>query len=291
MSTQFRPPRLVAASALKRAGPIAAALVAALVLVPGASAGTYSDPAGDSGAAGDITGVTVSGDKQSGQIVFRITGTNLASANQNPLFLSIDSDANPLTGDLTDNGTDYWFGMDDGSYGFQRWNGSDWVDTADSTVRITGGTSQIMVSVNRSELGNTSDFNFAVSTLNLSAIAFDDAPNDGVFNYSFDANGPQINSVDIQTTPSSGPKAGKRLVIVPTGLKLPPDGRATSTAVLPDSYSCTAKLGARALAGTGTGSCTFAIPKKKSRGKRQTVVLTVNYQGATKSVPLTFKVA
>ena len=77
---------------------------------------------------------------------------------------------------------------------------------------------------------------------------------------------------------------------MPTGLKLPPDGRTTPTAILPESYSCNAKLGAKRLAGSGTGGCTFAIPKKKARGKRLTVQLTVNYQGATKTVPLTFKV-
>jgi len=43
--------------------------------------------------------------------------------------------------------------------------------------------------------------------------------------------------------------------------------------------------------GRATGGCAFSIPKKKARGKRLTVVLTVNYQGATKSVPMTFKVA
>ncbi len=79
MSKQFHLPRSVSARALKRAGPIAAALVAALLLVPAASSGTYADPAGDSGSAGDITGVTVAGDKGSGQLVFRITGTNLVS--------------------------------------------------------------------------------------------------------------------------------------------------------------------------------------------------------------------
>ena len=55
MSMQFRLPRPAVASRLKSAGPIAAALMAALVLVPSASSGNYTDPAGDSGAAGDIT--------------------------------------------------------------------------------------------------------------------------------------------------------------------------------------------------------------------------------------------
>jgi hypothetical protein len=274
----------------KSMGPIVAVLMAALVLVPGAASGNYTDPAGDSGAAGDITSVTVLGDKGSGALLFKITGTNLATSETNLLFLTIDSDANPLTGDLTDNGSDYWFGMNDSSYAFEHWDGSNWVDSPDLSVRITGGTSGIMISVNRSELGNTADFNFAASTINLSDRTSDHGPNDGAYNYSLEANGPQINSVDVKTTPSVGPRAGKRFVVVPAGLKLPPDGRAIATPVLPESYSCTAKLGAKQLAGSGTGGCTVAVPKKKARGKRLTVQLTVTYQGVTKVVPLTFRV-
>jgi hypothetical protein len=275
----------------RRTGPIVAVLMAALVLVPGAASGNYADPAGDSGAAGDITSVTVVGDKNSGQVVFRVSGSNLATSETNLLFLTIDSDANPLTGDLTDNGSDYWFGMDDSTYGFEHWDGSRWVDSPDLTVRITGNTNAITVSVNRSELGNTADFNFAASTLNLSDRTSDYGPNDGAYNYSLEVNGPQINSVDVKTTPSVGPRAGKRFVVVPTGLRLPPDGRAIATPVLPESYSCTAKLGAKQLAGSGTGGCSVAVPKKKARGKQLTVKLTVVYQGVTKVVPLTFKVA
>jgi hypothetical protein len=290
MSMQLRLPRPAVTTRLKRAGPIAAALMAALVLVPSASSGNYTDPAGDSGAAGDITSVTVIGDKSSGALLFKITGTNLASSETNLLFLTIDSDANPLTGDLADNGSDYWFGMDDSSYAFEHWDGSKWVNAPDLTVRINGSTSAIMVSVNRSELGNTADFNFAASTINMSDRTSDHGPNDGAFNYSFEVNGPQINSVDVQTTPSTGPRAGKRFVILPAGLKLPPDGRTITTPVLPESYSCAAKLGGQQLVGSGTGGCTIAVPKKKARGKRLIVQLTVTYQGATKVVPLTFKV-
>jgi len=281
MSTQFR---------LKKSrGLIAAALMAALILVPTALSGDYTDPSGDSGTAGDITSVTVAGDKASGQLLFRITGTNIASSETSPLFLDIDSDANPLTGDITDNGSDYSFYVDNTSYFFAHWDGSNWVATPDLSVQVSGGTSQILISVNRSEIGNTSLFNFLSFTVNSTDRVFDLAPNQGAFNYSFDANGPQIISVDVKKTPAAGPKAGKRFVIVPTGLKLPPDGQLTPPAILPTSYSCTAKLGAKKLA-TGTGVCSIAIPKKKAKGKRLTVLLTVNYQGATKVVPLTFKV-
>jgi hypothetical protein len=274
---------------LKRAGLIAAALTAALILVPTASSGTYTDPPGDSSTAGDLVSVTVAGDKASGQLLFRITGTNIASSDTMPLILDIDSDANPLTGDITFNGMDYEFDVDNGSYSFFHWNGSDWVATPDLSVQVSGGTGQILISVNRSELGNTSMFNFLAVSFNAADRAFDLAPNQGAFNYSFDTNGPQIISVDVKKTPAAGPRAGKRFVIAPTALKLPPDRQTTPPKIVPESYSCTAKLGAKRLAGSGTGRCTIAVPKN-ARGKRLTVLLTVNYQGAKKVVPLTFKV-
>lgn len=297
MSVQIRLRRPVAVPALKRAGPIAAALVAALLLVPSASSGNYTDASGDQlGEVGDLTAVTVAGDKASGQLLFRISGSNLASSDTNRLFLDIDADANPLTGSLADDGAEYEFYVGGNSYAFGRWDGSQWVRASNLTVLVSGNTSQITISVNRSELGNTADFNFVATTFSMTPlggnavqIGLDLAPDDGAFNYSFDANGPQINSVDVKSTPSAGPKAGKQFVIVPTGLKLPPDGRTTPAAVLPESYSCSAKLGAKRLAGRGTGGCTMTVPKK-ARGKRLTVLLTVNYQGATKVVPLTFKV-
>ncbi len=266
---------------LPRAGPIVLALVFALVLVPSASSGNYGD---------------ASGDKAGGQVVFRIAGVNIASSEQNELYLDIDADANPLTGSLSDGGAEYSFAVDNDTYGFGRWDGAQWVRASNATVRVSGDTSLIMISVNRSELGNTADFNFVVTALNLvvngnvALIGLDVAPDDGAFNYSFEANGPQIDTVDVQTTPSAGPRAGKKFVIAPTALHLPADGRSTPTPLVPESYSCSATLGAKRLAGSGTGGCTISIPKKKARGKKLTVNLTVNYQGATKVVPLTFKV-
>jgi len=290
MFTQSRLPRLGVTSRLKRGGPIAATLaVIALVLVPAASSGEYADASGDGTTAGDVVSVTVTGDKTSGQLLFRITGTNIASAPTSPLLLDIDSDANPLTGDLTFNGADYEFGVDDNSYYLAHWDGAHWVQSPDLSVQVSGNTSQILISVNRSEVGNTTVFNFFALSVNSANPGFDIAPDKGAYNYSFDANGPQIISVSVTKTPAA-PKAGKRFVITPTGLKLPPDGQTPPPTILPESYSCSAKLGAKKLAGSGTGRCSLAIPKKNAKGKRLTVLLTVHYQGATKVVPFTFKI-
>jgi hypothetical protein len=289
MSIQFRHPRRTARSSLKRAGPIAAALVAGLMFVPTASSGTYPDKSGDNGSAGDITGITVVGDKTSGQLVFRISGTNLSPAATIPTFLLVDSDANPLTGDTESVGADYMFGVDDDSYGFAHWNGSDWVDTSYDTVRITGGPAGVMISVNRSELGNATRFNFWARSYDRTNQKWDDAPDDGAFNYSIDANGPDIQGLELQTAPGSGPKAGSLFRVTPTGLRLP-SGGALDALPKPESYSCAATLGARVVRGTGTGRCTFALPKRKSRGKRLSVMVTVNYQGVSKAFTYAFKV-
>jgi hypothetical protein len=276
-----------------RAGPLAAVLAATLVLVPAATPGTYADEAGDSGSAGDITGIQVDSDKQSGQIIFRITGTNLSTSASVPTFLLIDSDSNPFTGDVGSVGADYVFSIDDESFWFEHWNGSDWVDTSYGTVRITGGINGLMISVNRSELGNTGELNFWARSYDRVNKKVDDAPDDGAFNYSIGANGPDIQSVDVQTVPASGPMHGRKFVVIPAALKLPPDGAlnaALHAAEAPDSYSCKARLGQRAVPGTGKGGCAFAVPRKKSRGKQLTVAVTVNYQGASKAFTYAFRV-
>jgi hypothetical protein len=277
-------------------GGLLTAAVAALIIVPSAASQggpQYGDATGDAASAGDLNGVTVLGDKPTGQVVFRVSGSNLSTSADMVTFLYIDSDANPATGNPNWNGADYALGIDDSSYSFVHWTGSDWVDTPDTTVRVCciGGGSSVTFSVNRSELGNTSEFNFAARERNFATNASDDAPDDGMYNYSLDAGGPDIQGVLLGTTPSSGPRTGKKFVVAPIGLKLPPNGALLSILPEPESYSCRATIGGKAVSGSGTGACTLRIAKKHTHGKKLTVVLSVTYQGATKSVPYTFVVS
>jgi hypothetical protein len=273
-----------------RIGLLAAVAVAALaILVPSASSqagsgSTYTDPGGDSAAAPDIAGVSVMSDTASGQVLFRISGTNLAMNPNQDVELLIDSDANPVTGDIASFGADYWFGVDDTSYGFEHFDGSTWGDTPHTTVQVTGGGSSLLISVNKSELGNSSDFNFKVDTWDDASKAGDVSPDLGTYNYSIDAGGPLIQGVTVVTKPALGPTAGKTFVVTPAGLKLPSDGSPVSIQPQPDSYACSASLKGVHLAGTGVGGCTFHLTKK-ARGKPLAVVLTVTYEGATKSFP------
>ena len=266
---------------------------AALALIgPGASgaSGKYTDPSGDGRGGPDITNVEVFS-ATNGQIVFRISVSGIEPGSDTLSFLEIDADANPLTGDLDGLGAEYFLVLDEleHAYGFARWAGSDWDWNApSSTVRVTAAPGTFMVSVNASELGGTQSFNFWVRSIRgeFAAGNYDAAPDNDAFNYTLAAGGPEIREVGVKATPSA-PRAGRRFSVVPTSLTLPM-GTAGSPAQ-PESYRCAARLGTRALGGSGVGGCTFAIPKR-SKGKRLAVTLTVTYQGASKSVALAYRV-
>jgi hypothetical protein len=272
------------------------ATLGAVMLVLAGSAGgmgKYTDPTGDSGSAPDITGVTVASDQASGQIVFHVDIASLPRGADVRTWLYIDSDANPVTGDVSMDGSDYGFVVDqsDNSYGFGHWYGSDWENAPYSTVRVISSPSGVTISVNRSELGNTSEFNFWAEseTGDGSAGKWDGAPDEGQWNYSLEASGPHVTGVTVATAPISGPRAGQRFAVTKVALQLPPTGGLQKSPP-PDSYTCTATLAGRQLAGSGQGGCAWKVPKKKVRGKRLVVKLTAQYQGVTKTIQFPFVV-
>jgi hypothetical protein len=277
---------------LRRSAPIAAAVAIIMVVLAGSAGATgrYTDKTGDGGAALDIAGAEVSSDS-AGLITFRIHIPNMTPTGLIGLF--IDSDANSATGNVDGGGVEYSFVVDpaERAFDFARWNGSDWdFNTPSSTVRVSAASSGVLISVNRSELGNTNQLNFWVLTAVGDAApgSRDDAPDEGLWNYDLTVGGPDIREVLVQTTPATGPRVGKPFAVKVAGIKLPQTN--ASDAVQPDSSKCTAKLAGRTLAGSGTGGCTFRIPRKKSKGKQLVVTVSVAYEGATKSIQLPFKV-
>ena len=272
---------------------LAAAFAAATLVLAGSASGTgkYTDASGDNGSAPDVTGATVDSGPN-GQLVFRIGITNLPASGDVQAVLLVDSDANPATGRLDMGGVDYVFVSDrsDHTWGFAHWTGSSWDwNTPWSTAAVLAFSNALVVTVNRSELSNTSQLNFGVVTVTGDGGSgnVDLAPDLGLWNYDLQAQGPDIKGIQVATKPSV-PKARKTFAVTVTGLQLTPTGNPLASAQ-PESYSCTAKLAGRALAGSGQGGCTFKLPKK-ARGKTLVVAVTVEYQGATKTVEFPFKV-
>lgn len=291
---------------LRRSGQrvVLAALVGALVLslaalgaaadagTTRASTGLYPDPIGDSRSAPDISGVSVTS-APDGLILFRINTVNLPSPADVRIFLLLDTDMNEATGEPDTLGGDFIFMVDesDQTYGFARWDGTEWADTPYSTVNVSSSPRGVTISINRSELGNTTGFNFWTRSILGEFLAgeHDDAPDDGTWNYFLEAGGPRIDSVLVATNPGLGPKAGKPFTVTPAGLRIPNTG-APPILPQPDSYRCAATLAGKPVVGAGTGRCTWKVPKK-ARGKQVRVVLTVTYQGATKSISLMYRVS
>jgi hypothetical protein len=267
------------------------AVVTTAVLLLAASAGAvgrYNDPSGDSNGAPDITGVRVAS-APNGQIIFEIRITNLPSPADVQTYLLINTDSDPITGSLETAGADYAFVVDerDDTYAFMRWNGTTWDDAPNSTVQVRSNSAGVLVSVNRSELGNTSRFYFWTRT--VQGHATDTAPDTGLWNYSLAAGGPDVQAALVRTQPSGGPRAGKTFTLTPAGLRLPDGGQAAAKVPRPEAYRCSAKIAGKRLAGRGTGRCMVTIPKE-AKGKRLTVALTIVYQGVTKTFTFAYRV-
>jgi hypothetical protein len=267
--------------------PAAAALVLLVTSSAGAAA-SYRDPTGDNGAAPDISNVAVTNDA-SGTITFDIGIVNLPSPADVQTFLFLDTDKNEATGAPDTAGADYVLVVDesDQSYGFYRWNGSDWDGAEPSaTVHVSSGHTGVHIVVNKSELGGAGAFNFWVGT--KAGDARDEAPDQGTWNYALATGRPTIVGVAFRANNPVLPKAGRTFTETPTGVILSTDSGIASPHK-PDRYSCRATLGGKAIVGTGVGRCSWRLPTT-ARGRILAIKLTVYYQGAAKTFPFSARV-
>ena len=119
---------------------------------------TFADPAGDSGAAADITRVQVSNSNQ-GLVTFEITLANRPPVGDDDYVLvALDTDRDRGTGD----GSGMDFGLQytgDGGGAVFRWNGSAFVPTAASSFRWFVHDA-VIFSINQAQLGDTPHFSF-----------------------------------------------------------------------------------------------------------------------------------
>ncbi len=117
----------------------------------------------------------------------------------------------------------------------------------------------------------------------------DVAPETGWFSFPSVPSSPPASPVAIHsvlvTQQPLLPKAGKRFTVGVMGVRLESSG----AVVQPDSYSCGAILAGTALVGSGTGGCSWKLPKS-ARGKPLEVDVTVSYQGVSQTFSHTFKV-
>jgi hypothetical protein len=262
----------------RRMGLLAAILGVLLLGAGGAGAATatFTDPQGDAtGGAADISQVVVSNDFD-GNVTFAMTIPNRPTFTADDfVVILLNVDRNTTTGN---NGIDYAIVVEATSAVLLQWNGTTFVRVTAPTLTAT--TNNMTVTVNRSDLGKTTSFNFALgSGLDSSDAAGDSAPDTGGWTYDL-ALKPTLNTLAAHFSPAK-PRAGKPFRVAGTTLRLD-DG----TTVKADSITCVAKLNGKRL----QGRCSWRIPKT-ARGKRLVVTLTARYKGAKATfTPWRFKV-
>lgn len=249
------------------------------LLVFGASgagaADTFTDPQGDATAgAADVTQIAVSND-DAGTITFSFTFANRSALTSDDfLAVPLDTDRNATTGF---NGFDFGIFID--ATGANLLQGSSTGFTRVTAATLTSANGGLTVTVNRSDLGNTTGFLFGLdSGLNSNSSAEDLAPNTGAYTYELGVKH-TLGTLAARFSPAK-PKAGKTFRLAGTTLRLD-DG-----SVVKGSVTCVAKLNGKRLA----GRCSWRIPKN-ARGKQLVVTLTGRYQGeAATFTPWRFRV-
>ena len=275
---------------------LASMALLALTLATGATATqsasapvvSFSDQTGDSGTAADIATVSVTNDDQ-GQYGFDIAlATPYTTTGGLSLFL--DTDLNPTTGDPKSAGADYVL-IDDNTtstWSFLKWDGTQWaVASPNATVKDSVSTDgkHVFLTVNKSELGDSTGFNFFVETIegDGSDGHWDDAPSgSAVWQYKLQT----VLHLTLVAAHSFAVKAGG---IWNTGLIV---GRSDTgeTVGSEGTLTCSGTSGSTKLAvdtaafvsgGKGKATvavCSFKVPKKlKHKALHATV--TVSYQG------------
>jgi hypothetical protein len=253
---------------------------------------TFEDSRGEIANAPDITNVVVS-NNDAGRVTFTIGG--LPRLVEGMLVgIDIDSDNNPATGtqDALSLGADYAIELVPGNANLFRWDGTSFTrrsnDPPQSTLVFSG--TELAVSINAAELGNTTRFNFGVIVVtgiitdpqgnpDFSNAQFDAAPDigHGFWNYTVRVAPLRLLARNFSLTPRR-PQAGRSLTA-----RLVATRSDTGAVVSGGRVACNATVGGRRIAGSGRfvgreARCIWRIPGN-ARGARIRGSIAVVFEG------------
>jgi hypothetical protein len=232
----------------------------------GAAERTYTEEAGDSGTAPDLTPVTVT--EGSGLVVFEIAAT-LASSTS--FEITIDRDRNRATGD---EGAEVWVAVfqeaDGKSYwDADVWNGSRWEDEKlDVISRTFPGREEI--GFRAADAGLTGSFDFKVYSVKMVADAVEsvDRAPDSIVPWTYELSTVTTTAAkatlgQVRLTPAR-PVAGSRLTV-----RVAATRSDTKQALTSGVAKCSATVKGRTVRGTasvaaGFATCKLGIPKGSS---------------------------
>jgi len=289
----------------------------AVALVPtraAAGSSSFADPTGDAGVAPDIASVTVSNDDQ-GLITFRITVPNRSSLGpDDAVAVPLGTDDPDLATGLRSDGTNFILVLEATGPSLLAWDGEEMVPVDPAPGSVTGSFSNGVgvVTVLQEDLApGFPDLSVPIElTFYALGIAFngndvlaqDDAPDgDGIWRYRLAEAGRVVLT---SFSAAQSVKPGATLVVLMGAAHAD-----TGAAVASGKIGCTARLGATALKGkarfatvvltspaTGrvvrspNATCSFKVPKLKSKGKAVRGSMSLRESGVTLSRSFTTRV-
>ncbi|MDX6422604.1 MAG: hypothetical protein QOI67_75 [Gaiellaceae bacterium] len=262
---------------MRKRGPILIVACAALLAVAPAQGrvadhnpARTTDVAGDSGGAPDITGVTIANDL-SGNVLFVIqVGNREGFVAKDLVAIFLDTDRSVGTGGLGA-GIDYIIGIDAAvpAIGLARWTGTAFEDVVPTTLRGGWGAGYAAL-INKTELGNTTAFDFQVVTQLDETDGFDRAPETAFGTYTIAP--PHIASIVPRFSPTA-PRGGATFRLQSVALAFESEEKGVAA-----SFTCRATLAGKRVKGTGAGGCTFKLPKT-AKGKQLVVTVSATPTG------------
>lgn len=188
------------------AGGVLFLLLVALALVAGsasaqrtaAASATFSDPAGDSHGAADLTAVSIGDDQATGTINVSVTAGGYAAGVSDGYLLVkvyLDTDKNPAT-PAGQQGMEYELAAlnapDGTDWAVLQWNGSEYAIMSETPTMSFVRSGDVMTwTLNKTDLGGTTGFTFLVWSVRADAsnnnLGEDIAPDDGVWSYQLSA--------------------------------------------------------------------------------------------------------
>jgi hypothetical protein len=255
---------------------------------------TFPDSTAEQAGAPDITGVTVS-NTNAGVITFKINGPPQFTEDM-LIDIIVDSDNNPSTGspasDVEAPGGEYAIESFGGDTNLFKWDGENYSRRANDPPQtsLTRNQTQLSITINASELGNTKQFSFDVTIitgvkivngeLDFSEARADFAPDLGHGRFSYKVNTAPLRLVSkgFKLTPSR-PAAGRTFT---AGLTVARND--TGATLKGGQVVCTATVGgaritARVHRFVGTQArCGWSLPGS-ARGKAFRGSVTVVFEG------------
>lgn len=239
---------------------------------------SYSDPAGDSGTAPDITAVTAANDT-AGNLTFTVR-TNQPALADAAVDIAFDTDQNAQTGG---NGVEFYFLIGPSGWEFARWDGSKFVAAAAPSANGSYANGLATFKISKADLGGVETFVFWADTFQLDAngnvIAEDTAP-DGTSAYKYTQSKPLTLRAGTTTAVPAKPVAGRPFA-VRTRISRGDTGGPLTTGTV----TCTVRVGTAPVRATGrvaggVASCSMTLPKT-AKGKLVRVTTKVTLQGVS----------